>query len=171
MNAPVDLAALNAMDRETFEAALGWVFERSPWVAARAWQQRPFQSVAALHRTMAKVVAAATREEQMALIRAHPDLGARARMSAASEGEQAGAGLDRLTRQEFERLHSLNAAYREKFGFPFIYAVKGSGKQQILEALEIRLNGDFDAERAIALEQIYRIAQFRLETTVACTTS
>jgi 2-oxo-4-hydroxy-4-carboxy-5-ureidoimidazoline decarboxylase len=120
---------------------------------------------------MAAAVEHASSEEQLALIRAHPDLGARARMSAASQGEQAGAGLDRLTASEFDRLQRLNAAYREKFGFPFIYAVKGASPHEILGALESRLAGDPAAERATALGQIYRIAQFRLETTLSCTTS
>jgi 2-oxo-4-hydroxy-4-carboxy-5-ureidoimidazoline decarboxylase len=170
MTTPISLEALNAMDREAFVAVLGWIFEHSPWVAERAWELRPFSCFEGLHRAMTQTVAAATAEEQLALIRAHPDLGARARMSAASEGEQAGAGLDRLTAAEFRRLQQWNAAYREKFGFPFIYAVKGSGKQEILTALERRLDESPEAERATALEQIYRIAQFRLESTFACTT-
>jgi 2-oxo-4-hydroxy-4-carboxy-5-ureidoimidazoline decarboxylase len=157
------MEALDAMDRASFLDAVGWVFEHSPWVAERAWPQRPFGTLAALHAAMVEAVIHASPEEQIALICAHPDLGARARMSAASAGEQAGAGLDRLTPDEFDRLHRLNSAYREKFGFPFIYAVKGSGKREILEALESRLTGEPDAERAIALAQIYRIAQFRLE--------
>jgi 2-oxo-4-hydroxy-4-carboxy-5-ureidoimidazoline decarboxylase len=115
---------------------------------------------------MAVAVAEASPAEQLSLIRAHPDLGTRARMSAASEGEQAGAGLDRLTPSEFDRLHRLNAAYREKFGFPFIYALKGAAKQSILAALETRLAAEPEAERAAALAQIYRIAQFRLEDTI-----
>ena len=171
MNPKVTLDALNAMDRERFVDAVGWVFEHSPWVAERAWRSRPFASFEALHLAMSGTVAAASAEEQFALIRAHPDLGARARMSTASESEQAGAGLDRLSAAEFERLNRLNAAYREKFGFPFIYAVKGSGKREIFAALEKRLASTPEAERAIALEQIDRIAQFRLETTIACTTS
>jgi 2-oxo-4-hydroxy-4-carboxy-5-ureidoimidazoline decarboxylase len=170
MTAPISLEALNAMDREAFVAVLGWIFEHSPWVAERAWELRPFSSCERLHRAMTQIVAAASAADQLALIRAHPDLGARARMSAASEGEQAGAGLDRLTASEFRRLQQWNAAYREKFGFPFIYAVKGSGKQEILTALERRLDESPEAERATALEQIYRIAQFRLESTFACTT-
>ena len=104
--------------------------------------------------------------EQLALIRAHPDLGTRARMSSASRGEQAGAGLDHLTLQEYEQLHCLNAAYREKFGFPFIYAVKGSTRQDILSALEQRLSNDPAEEHAMALSQIYRIALIRLEETL-----
>jgi 2-oxo-4-hydroxy-4-carboxy-5-ureidoimidazoline decarboxylase len=170
MTAPISLGALNAMDREAFVAVLGWIFEHSPWVAERAWELRPFSSFERLHRAMTQIVAASSAADQLALIRAHPDLGARARMSAASEGEQAGAGLDRLTAAEFRRLQQWNAAYREKFGFPFIYAVKGSGKQEILTALERRLDESPEAERATALEQIYRIAQFRLESTFACTT-
>ncbi len=157
------LAEVNTMDRDSFAAAVGWVYEHSPWVAERAWDRRPFNSLAALHKEMAAVVEAATPEEQLALIRAHPDLGARARMTAASAGEQAGAGLDRLSAEEFERLHRLNLAYRMRFGFPFLYAVRGSSKEDVLAALEARLNRDPETEHAIALEQIYRIAQFRLE--------
>ncbi len=154
------------MDRESFVAALGWVFEHSPWVAERAWPRRPFPSVAALHQAMAEQVAGAGAAEQDALIRAHPDLGTRARMSTASSGEQAGAGLDHLTRDEYEQLYRLNSAYREKFGFPFIYAVKGSTRQDILRALTQRLANDLATEHTMALTQIYRIAQIRLEETL-----
>ena len=160
------LEELNRMDREAFTAALGWIFENSPWVAERSWECHPFRDVPALHEAMVSQVAHAGVETQVALIRAHPGLGARARMSDASVGEQAGAGLDRLTAAEFERLQQLNWAYREKFGFPFIYAVKGSTKHDILRALEDRLAGDPPAEHATALAQIYRIAQFRLEDTI-----
>ena len=162
----MSLEELNRMDREAFTAALGWIFENSPWVAERSWELHPFRDVAALHEAMVRQVTHAGLETQVALIRAHPDLGARARMSDASAGEQAGAGLDRLTPAEFERLQQLNWAYREKFGFPFIYAVKGSTKHDILRALEDRLAGDPPAEHATALAQIYRIAQFRLEDTI-----
>ncbi|MGO9257464.1 MAG: 2-oxo-4-hydroxy-4-carboxy-5-ureidoimidazoline decarboxylase [Bryobacteraceae bacterium] len=162
---------LNALDRPTFLAAVGWVFEHSPWVAERAWSKRPFGTLPALHAAMVAAVMHAAPAEQLALIRAHPDLGRRARMSDASESEQAGAGLDRLTAAEFERLHRLNAAYREKFGFPFIYAVKGATKHAIVAALESRLTADPQAERAAALGEVYRIAQFRLESTISCTTS
>lgn len=151
------------MDREAFVAAIGWVFEGSPWVAERVWPQRPFGVLELLHAAMTQAVAASTPAEQLALIRAHPDLGAKARMSDASTQEQSGAGLNQLNAEEFERLQRLNSAYREKFGFPFIYAVKGSTKQDILSALETRLAGDPESERATALAQIYRIAQFRLE--------
>ena len=105
-------------------------------------------------------------EEQLALIRAHPDLGTRARISRASSGEQARAGLAHLTLEEYQHLHRLNSAYRDKFGFPFIYAVKGSTREEILNALELRLASDPAAEHAMALTQIYRIARNRLEETL-----
>jgi 2-oxo-4-hydroxy-4-carboxy-5-ureidoimidazoline decarboxylase len=161
------VAELNTLDRRQFVAALGWIFEESPWVADRAWDSRPFADVDALHQHMTVVVLRATRDEQLALLRAHPDLGARARMSDASVGEQAGAGLDRLSRGDFERLQALNSAYRDKFAFPFLYAVKGSSPQQILDALEQRLPRSADEEFAEALRQVGRIARFRLETVVA----
>ena len=193
------LAELNAIDRSAFGRALGWIFEDSPWVAERASETRPFTTLDALHAAMTSVVTAASAEEQLALLRAHPDLGVRLtasakataslaqapsaqrrkpdttgtdgsvrlqadpQMSRASQREQAEAGLDALTRDELERLLKLNAAYREKFGFPFVYAVKGSTKHDILNALERRLPLTRDAERQEALRQVYRIARFRLE--------
>lgn len=160
------LDEVNQMDRETFAATLGWIFEDSPWVAERAWARRPFASVEALHQAMVDSVSAALPEEQLALIRAHPELGTRARISRASGGEQAVAGLAHLTLEQYQHLHRLNSTYRAKFGFPFIYAVKGSTRQEILSALEQRLASDPAAEHAIALTQIYRIAQIRLEETL-----
>jgi 2-oxo-4-hydroxy-4-carboxy-5-ureidoimidazoline decarboxylase len=160
------VAELNTLDREDFVAAIGWVFEHSPWVAERAWAARPFATLEALHRAMIAQVEAASPEEQLALLRAHPDLGARARISAASTEEQAGAGLDRLTPEEFDSLQRLNAAYRDKFGFPFLFAVKGSTKHDILRALERRLESAPEAEFPEALRQVHRIAEFRLRDTV-----
>jgi 2-oxo-4-hydroxy-4-carboxy-5-ureidoimidazoline decarboxylase len=175
------LAELNEKDLDGFVGALGWIFEDSPWVAERAWEKRPFATLDALHGAMTSVVAAATEEQQLALLRAHPDLGtvrlkpdpagsvrlqADPEMSSASQREQAGAGLDTLTRDELERLRSVNAAYREKFGFPFLYAVKGGTKHDVLNALERRLTSTRDIEHQEALRQVYRIARFRLEETV-----
>jgi 2-oxo-4-hydroxy-4-carboxy-5-ureidoimidazoline decarboxylase len=157
---------LNASDRPAFVCALGSIYEHSPWVAERTWAQRPFAGVGQLLAAMQRAVDAASPDEQLALLRAHPDLGTRARMSAASTGEQAGAGLDRLTPAEFERLQALNGAYREKFGYPFIFAVRNSTTDQILAALEARLSKTRDEEFAEALRQVHRIAQFRLESSV-----
>lgn len=161
------ISELNALSCEQFAAAVGWVFEHSPWVAERAWPRRPFRDLKQLHEAMAGEVERASRDEQLALLRAHPDLGARARMSQASVGEQAGAGLDQVLPEEYQRLHELNTAYREKFGFPFLYAVKGSTKYDILQALEQRLQRPSDEEFREALNQVYRIAWFRLEEVVS----
>ena len=144
------------MDRASFTAALGWIFEESPWVAERAWTSRPFSEVTALHQAMVREVERASPDEQLALLRAHPDLGTRARMSAASTSEQAGLGFD-------QRFISLNESYRKKFGFPFLYAVKGSTRQDIFRALEERFPSDRGAEFAAALRQVYKIAAGRLQ--------
>jgi 2-oxo-4-hydroxy-4-carboxy-5-ureidoimidazoline decarboxylase len=160
------IAHLNSLERAEFASALGWVFEHSPWVAERAWVMRPFADAHALHRAMVDQVERSLPEEQLALLRAHPDLGTRARVSEASSAEQAGAGLDQLTPAEFERLRALNQAYRDKFGFPFLFAVKGSTKHDILEALERRARSSREEEYLVALDQVYRIARFRLEDTL-----
>jgi 2-oxo-4-hydroxy-4-carboxy-5-ureidoimidazoline decarboxylase len=160
------IAELNVRDRDAFVEALGWVFEASPWVAAYAWERRPFASVDELHATMVDVVQQATASEQLALLRAHPDLGTRARISEASTGEQRGAGLDRLTADEYERLQRLNEEYRRRFGFPFLFAVKGSTKEDVLAALSARVARSKDEELAEALRQVYRIARFRLEDVI-----
>jgi len=168
------IAELNAADLDGFVAALGWVFEGSPWVAERAWTERPFEAIDALHGVMVAIVEGADPAEQLALLKAHPELGVlasapreTAALSDASKREQAGAGLNNLTRDEVDRLRALNSAYREKFGFPFLYAVKGSTKQDVLNALERRLTSTRDAERHEALRQVYRIARFRLEEAIA----
>lgn len=153
---------INRLGRAEFVSTVGWVFEDSPWVAERAWPLRPFADVHALHRAMASQVLTAGRDEQLALLRAHPDLGARARMSAASEGEQAGVGLDRLTPDQYARLQAANDRYRERYGFPFLFAVKGSTAQAIIDALESRLARTWEEEFETAVRQVFRIAEFRL---------
>jgi OHCU decarboxylase len=160
------ISEVNAMDQESFVAACGAIFEDGEWVASQAWDLRPFTSRQALHQAMKEQVASAARAEQLVLLQAHPDLGARARMSAASAGEQKGAGLDQLTQEEYAELRARNQAYRAKFGFPFLLAVKGADKTAILEALRRRGEADQEAEFAEALEQVYRIAWFRLEAVV-----
>jgi OHCU decarboxylase len=164
---PLSIEKINRFAQEEFIETVGWVFEHSPWVAERAWHNRPFESCAHLSERMNGEVAAASMEDQLALLEAHPDLGTRAKISPSSTGEQAGAGLDRLTSSEYERLVHLNGAYREKFGFPFLYAVKGADKFAILEALERRLSSNREDEFREALRQVYRIARFRLESVVS----
>jgi 2-oxo-4-hydroxy-4-carboxy-5-ureidoimidazoline decarboxylase len=160
------IGELNAQDRSGFLAAVGWVFEGSPWVAERVWPSRPFANVAALHHSMVEAVMTATPDEQLALLRAHPDLGARMSMSPASTAEQHAARLDALDASDVRRLHALNTAYRDKFGFPFIYAVKGSTKRDILDALDERLMQTREIELGEALRQVSRIARYRLDDIV-----
>jgi 2-oxo-4-hydroxy-4-carboxy-5-ureidoimidazoline decarboxylase len=163
---PLFIEEVNQFAQEKFIETMGWVFEHSPWVAERAWQHRPFASGADLSERMNGEVAAASMNEQLALLRAHPDLGTRAKISLSSAAEQTGAGLDQLTSSEYERLVGLNGVYREKFGFPFLYAVKGADKFAILEALARRLSSNRVDEFQEALRQVYRIARFRLESFV-----
>jgi 2-oxo-4-hydroxy-4-carboxy-5-ureidoimidazoline decarboxylase len=141
------------------------LFEHSPWVEARA-DSRP--SSGDRHADLMAVVREATREEQLALIRAHPELAGKAAvdggLTEASAAEQASAGLDRLTSAEFERFHALNAAYRDKFGFPFIICVRLTDKAGILAAMERRIANDRDSEIAAALDEIGKIVRLRLET-------
>ena len=140
------------------------LFEHSPWVEARA-DARP--SSGDRHADLMAVVRDATPEEQLALIRAHPELAGKAAvdgsLTEASAAEQASAGLDRLTQAEFDRFHALNAAYSEKFGFPFIICVRLTDKAGILAAMERRLANDRDTEIATALGQIGEIVRLRLE--------
>ncbi len=140
------------------------LFEHSPWVEARA-EARP--SSGDRHADLMAVVHDASREEQLALIRAHPELAGKAavdgRLTEASAAEQASAGLDRLSQAEFDRFHALNSAYREKFGFPFIICVRLTDKAGILAAMERRLANDRDTEIATAIEQIGEIVRLRLE--------
>ena len=161
------LAEINAMNSDQFVAALGWVFEHSPWVAERAWPRRPFASRETLHRAMMGELENATHDEQLALLRAHPDLGTRAKVSAASAGEQTRAGLDQLSEEEFETFVWLNVGYREKFGFPFLYAVKGSNKHDIFVALGVRMDSSPEDEFQQALSEVGRIAWFRLQGAIA----
>jgi 2-oxo-4-hydroxy-4-carboxy-5-ureidoimidazoline decarboxylase len=141
------------------------LFEHSPWVEARA-DARP--SSGERHADLMAVLREATSEEQLALIRAHPELAGKAAidgsLTEASATEQASAGLDRLTPAEFERFHALNAAYRGKFGFPFIICVRLTDKAGILAAMEHRLGNDRDTEIATALDEIGKIVRLRLET-------
>ena len=140
------------------------LFEHSPWVEARA-DAAP--SSGHRHSDLMAVMYAATPDEQLALIRAHPELAGKAAidktLTDASAAEQASAGLDRLTPEEFVKFHDLNAAYRDKFGFPFIICVRMTDKAGILAAMERRLGNDRDAEIATALEQIGEIVRLRLE--------
>lgn len=147
--------------KEEFIARFGPVYEASPWVAEGVWPDPPADREG-LAKAMAAVVDAAPREQKLALIRAHPELASRTKMADASVKEQAGAGLDQCSPEEFEAFQRLNAAYNARFGFPFIFAVKGATRGDILAAFEARLANDPETEFETAIAQIHRIAGFRL---------
>ncbi|CEP34808.1 MULTISPECIES: 2-oxo-4-hydroxy-4-carboxy-5-ureidoimidazoline decarboxylase [Halomonadaceae] len=147
----------------------GDVYEHSPWVAESAWQQgltEVHDTPDALAELMGLMLQQASSEQQIKVIQAHPDLAGKAALAGEltqdSTSEQAGAGLDQCSPEEFSRFEALNAAYKKKFGFPFVIAVKGLDRHAILAAFEERLNNDAVTERQTAIQQIIRIARFRL---------
>jgi 2-oxo-4-hydroxy-4-carboxy-5-ureidoimidazoline decarboxylase len=171
MSLPVlTVAQFNALEHAEFLERVGGVYEHSPWVAEEAWGKRPFASVDGLHASMQHAVASSASERQVELIRAHPELLgklAAAELTEASRGEQASAGLDRCTADERARLQALNAAYREKFGFPFVVAVRGLSWGDIIVRLTARLAHERAQEISIAVAEIGRIARFRLGDIIA----
>ena len=156
------------MDKATFLARFGSVFEHSPWIAARVWEQgRSSGNVHELHMAFSEVILSADRERQLALLRAHPQLASAIasgeELTAESRDEQCGAGLDQCNVAEFNEFEYLNSTYSDKFGFPFIIAVKGLGREQILESFRARLANTPAEEFTEALEQVIRIGKFRLQ--------
>lgn len=164
------LDELNARDRRGLVVALGSVFENSPWVAEAAVARHPFPSLDALYRAMLDAVRGASEEAQLGLIRAHPDLAGKAAVQGEigpdSQSEQAGAGLTSCSPEELLRLQALNRAYRRKFGFPFVIAVKGLDRRAIIARFAERLERDRATEFEEALQQIARIAWLRLEALI-----
>lgn len=164
------LSELNRMDKPAFVGVLGGIFERSPWVAERAFPDRPFASVGALHAAMVAAVERAPEHEKLALLRAHPELAGKAavrgELTIDSTKEQSGAGLAQCSPEEFALLTDLNRRYNVKFGFPFILAVKGQDRAGIIREFARRVEQDRTAEFAEGLAQIARITRFRLEALV-----
>jgi 2-oxo-4-hydroxy-4-carboxy-5-ureidoimidazoline decarboxylase len=162
----LNLRALNAMNRERFTEMIGPVFEHSPWIADLTWPERPFKDRAGLHAALCKTVSDADEDAQLALIRAHPDLVGRATLTRESQSEQAYAGLETLSRDEVEQFRELNSRYRKRFGFPFVICARLNKKEAILDAFPRRLKNSMEQERRTALEEIYKIAELRLERLV-----
>jgi 2-oxo-4-hydroxy-4-carboxy-5-ureidoimidazoline decarboxylase len=157
------LADLNALDCGEFVRTIGPVFEHSPWIAEKAWSARPFAGRDQLHAALSAVVRAASEDEKLALIRAHPDLVERAVLTSESQGEQASAGLDALSQDEAEAFRNFNAHYRERFGFPFVICARLNKKEAILRAFPERLQNSRAQEIETALDEIFKIAALRLE--------
>ena len=167
------LNALNGASPQAFVAALGHLFEHSPWIVEEACARRPFRDAAHLHAELCAVVRRAPVERQLALIRAHPDLAGRlaqaGRLTAESTREQAGAGLDRLSPEELAEFTRRNDAYRERFGFPFVICARLSNRGAILQAMDARVHHSPDEERLAALAEIEKIAWLRLQDVLKST--
>jgi 2-oxo-4-hydroxy-4-carboxy-5-ureidoimidazoline decarboxylase len=164
------ISDLNRLDQAQFVAALAGIYEHSPWVPERACSRRPFASINHLHAALTAVVADAGKDEQLALIRAHPELAGKAMaegsLTADSTAEQSSAGLTHCSTDELARLRELNARYKGKFGFPFILAVKGYDRAGVLAEFERRVDNDTATEFAESLRQIDKIASLRLEAQI-----
>jgi 2-oxo-4-hydroxy-4-carboxy-5-ureidoimidazoline decarboxylase len=160
------LEHINAMSPQAFLAALGGVFEHSPWIAEQAFSARPFASVAALHEAMVNAVKRAPRERQLALLNAHPELAGKeaqaGALTSSSTAEQASAGLGALTREQMQTLARWNREYRDKFGLPFIIAVRRHTQASIFREFERRLANDVETELYACLEQVFLITRLRL---------
>ena len=166
MPGSMTLAEVNALSDEAFVSAFGGVYEHSPWVAHMALASRPYATIADMLVAFARAVREAGAQRQLALVRAHPELGHRLgidpKLSAESESEQGGAGLDRLSPEDYARLSGLNAAYRGKFGMPFVICVRQATKDVIMQSITQRLESTPDEELRVALSQIDAIAALRL---------
>ncbi len=156
---------INAMSSLTL--AFGDIAEHAPWVAQAAESARPFDNRAAMISAFQTAISDADQVKQVSLICAHPDLAGKAKLTPDSQSEQKGAGLDTLNADELARFTKLNDAYKAKFQFPFIFAVKGADKHMILKSFEERIGNAKDQEFAMALKMVCRIVQFRLEDKVA----
>jgi 2-oxo-4-hydroxy-4-carboxy-5-ureidoimidazoline decarboxylase len=157
------------LDRDEFMAAFGKVYEHSPWIAEAVFEaglDPRHDRIGDLHEAMVAAVEAAPRERQLALLRAHPDLAGRlaisGKLTADSAAEQAGVGLDKCTPDEFARFTALNDAYKAKFGFPFVMAVRGRTREEIVDAFARRLKNDAASEFHTALDEVHKIALLRL---------
>jgi len=163
---PITLQQLNAMTQAAFTNALGGLFEHSPWIAEQTWLRRPFVSTTGLLEALNATLDQAPAEARLKLILAHPELTGRAaqrgELTAASAQEQTGAGLDQCSPEQLARLQQLNQQYRDRFGFPFILAVRGHRRDSILERLAERLSQPREQELREALVQIQCIARWRL---------
>ena len=165
--AETDMTPINAMDRAAFVEKFGGIFEKSPWVAERAWDKRPFASVDEMHAAMVNVVKYAPLPSQLRLLQNHPDLAGKeaqaGAMTASSVSEQASAGLNALSKAEMTRISDFNAAYKEKFGFPFIIAVRMHTKEGIFFDFSRRLQNDTQTEYSNDLQNVYAITRLRLD--------
>lgn len=163
----MSLNQINQLSKPQFVGSLGSIFEHSPWVAEAAFDQKPFESIAQLHSAMVGIVDQVSHQQRLTLIRNHPELAGKeastGTLTADSRKEQNGAGLDQCSPEEFKKLRLLNQIYQDKFNFPFIIAVTGLGRSQIIEALALRVQNTVEVEFDTSLAEIAKIGRIRLD--------
>lgn len=171
MTEKITLATLNGLELTEFVRIVGPVFEHSPWIAEAAWSPNGFTSITQLHSALCQIVESAGEENQLTLIRAHPDLVGRAAragtLTRESSGEQASAGLNTLSPDEVALFETQNTAYKERFGFPFVICARLNKKEAIIAGFERRLKNSREHEIKSALEEIFKIAELRLHDLIA----
>jgi 2-oxo-4-hydroxy-4-carboxy-5-ureidoimidazoline decarboxylase len=168
---PLTIPEINSLSCGEFVRVFGGVFEHSPWIAEMTWVKRPFAGVEQLHGALCDTVKISGPEKQLGLLQEHPDLVGRLaqqnQLTKESALEQASAGLDRLTTDEVAQFQRNNAAYQERFGFPFIICARLNKKEAILAAFPRRLGHSREQEIQTALEEVYKIAELRLRDLIA----
>lgn len=162
----ISIAQIRDMPLVAFVESFGDIAEHSPWFAEQAFSRGPFESRHDLLEGFTQALQSAGKPQQLALLCAHPDLAGKAKLTQHSAHEQEAAGLGALTGEEYQRFTTLNTGYRKKFGFPFIFAVRGATKHQILESFDARIGHSKDIEFETALREVMRIFRFRLEDRV-----
>ena len=166
----ITLQQLNEASEPVFIELLADIFEHSSWIPERAVVSRPFENLSKLHESMVNIVKQATEVEQLGLLRAHPQLAGKEAqqgdLTALSSGEQSSVGMNALSSEQMQEVKRLNQQYVDKFGFPFIIAVLDNTRDQIFEKWRKRLNHDYEDEKATCLEQVYLIAQLRLNALI-----
>ena len=167
----ISLSQVNSFSRGEFTRVIGPMFEHSPWIAEMAFAKKPFADLENLHRALCETVKNSAEEKQIALIRAHPDLVGKialaGHLTKESTNEQASAGLNKLSQAEIDLFQKQNAAYKEKFGFPFVICARLNKKEAILAGFERRLKDSQEEEIKTALEEIFKIAELRLRDLIA----
>lgn len=170
MTSKIELEALNRMNAEDFTHTLAEIFEHSPWIPARAYGYQPFESIEGLHAALVAEVKKASNEKQLDLLCAHPELAGKeakkGELTLSSTDEQSSAGLNSLSQTEMESVKKFNEAYKEKFEFPFIIAVRNHTRESIFDEWEKRLDNSREVELKNCLEQVYRIAKIRLDSLI-----
>ncbi|MCP4432074.1 MAG: 2-oxo-4-hydroxy-4-carboxy-5-ureidoimidazoline decarboxylase [Gammaproteobacteria bacterium] len=171
MTDTISLSTINQLTAAQFIDILGGIYEHSSWVAEQVYQQRPFDSLQKLQIAMANVVRASSHTQRLTLIRNHPQLAGKeasqGTLTTDSKNEQRGAGLDQCSSEELKTIQTLNKQYLQVFEFPFVIAVKGLDRHQIIAAMQLRLHNTQQIEFDTSIDEICKIAEIRLRALIS----